>query len=193
MRPEFVSCIYHALLVGLESWHSAFTMTDIVKLAQAQLAFHASEAAKLQEFLKTYAALAAMDLPVMDTAVSVPIPAPKAPQKATKARKVKRKAAPSQTQQLYGAVGRVLDRAGAPVRLKDLVIAVAAEGAPVGGKSPASNLSARLGQSGLFASVPDVGWWWKDRPVPPGKNKGALPFESAPGISSEGGSSLGAS
>ena len=66
----------------------------------------------------------------------------------------------------YEAVRSVLLEHGKPTRLSDLLAGVIERGIEVGGKDPASTLSARLSNSKEFKSRRGVGWWFTDKPLP---------------------------
>ncbi len=86
-------------------------------------------------------------------------------------------------QKTVQVVRTILNERGKPVMIRDLLNAVQAQGIEVGGKKPASTLSARLSNAnGEFKSHHSVGWWFADRPLPQGgdKDEAALPVEESP-------------
>ena len=64
------------------------------------------------------------------------------------------------------AVRSLLEERGNPIRLRELLEEMRRRDIPVDGKNPAATLAARLSNAKEFRSVPNVGWWFKDKPVP---------------------------
>ena len=64
------------------------------------------------------------------------------------------------------AVRSHLEECGTPVRLRELLAEMRRRDIPVDGKNPAATLAARLSNAKEFRSVPNLGWWFKDKPVP---------------------------
>lgn len=66
----------------------------------------------------------------------------------------------------WDAVRAILLEHRAPLKLSELLEKVLARGVEVGGKDPASTLSARLSNSDEFVSHRGIGWWFQDQPIP---------------------------
>ena len=64
----------------------------------------------------------------------------------------------------YAAVRSLLLERGEPTKISELLEGVVARGIEVGGKDPASTLSARLSNSEEFESIRGVGWWFAQKP-----------------------------
>ena len=64
------------------------------------------------------------------------------------------------------AVRALLEERGAPVRLRELLSEMSRRGIPVGGKNEVATLAARLSNADEFRSVPDMGWWFTEKPIP---------------------------
>ena len=123
-------------------------MDEIIAIAQRELDALEAKRATLQEIILLASSMAA----------SKPEPS-----QATKM-------APT-TLQTYDAVRDILRENGAPMRPAVLLREVLRRGVEVSGKRPASTLSARLSNASEFQSVPGLGWWFADEPVP--DNEGA--------------------
>lgn len=177
------------LAPGVESGTQVDMTDSVVSRARARLVELKREASRLEAFLETYDQLS-KDLSRAETPLLAAMPTKalvtppmaffggEVPEAALVAqeRAARRMRLPrhrQQTSQVYVAAREVLDEAGRPVALKDLLSAIQAKGVHIGGSEPRSNLSARLGQSPYFVSIPNVGWWFKDRPVP--KEEAASP------------------
>ena len=80
------------------------------------------------------------------------------------------------------AVRAILSEHRAPLKLSELLEKVLARGIEVGGKDPASTLSARLSNSDEFVSHRGIGWWFQNQPIPEAP---ALIEESAGNLSTD--------
>jgi len=74
---------------------------------------------------------------------------------------------------------KVIRELGRPVPTGELHAKIAARGVKIGGKNPSWALSATLGRTPGFESVPDRGWWLRELGTPPEPVRRVLPNGAA--------------
>ena len=129
-------------------------MEAIISAARSQLAELDTKRDKLLKIIDLAESLDATTEPVVTMAKQGQERAPRVRQPS------------SITVQTREAVRAHLEERGAPVRLRDLLSEVLRQGIPVGGKNDTATLAARLSNADEFRSIPNMGWWFTDKPVP---------------------------
>ena len=125
------------------------TVVQQIAGASARLGYLNAERAKIsEEFTASFAdirrALSVINLPPLDSGAKAHVTTGEA--QGSRAEKV----TSSPAKEILAAVEQIIESSGSPMMPKDLIPALEQRGLRIGGKSPASTLSAKLSQSSRF-------------------------------------------